>query len=65
MGYARVPMSSQGVAATIVVPLLDQVDSWLAQSVRSALAQTGLGELWTCEQVVNRERFRSALQTAS
>ena len=25
----------------------------------------GLGELWTCEQVVNRERFRSALRTAS
>lgn len=23
----------------------------------------GLGELWTCEQVVNRERFRSALRT--
>jgi hypothetical protein len=25
----------------------------------------GLGELWTCEQVVNRERLRSALRTAS
>ena len=24
-----------------------------------------LGELWTCDQVVNRERFRSALPTAS
>ena len=27
-------------AATIVIPLLDQVDEWLAQCVRSALAQT-------------------------
>ncbi len=25
----------------------------------------GLGDLWTCEQMVNRERFRSALRTAS
>lgn len=40
MGYARVPVSSQGVAATIVVPLLDQVDSWLEACVRSALEQT-------------------------
>lgn len=40
MGYARVPVSSERFAATIVVPLLDQVDSWLEQCVRSALAQT-------------------------
>lgn len=40
-------MSSEGLAATIVVPLLDQVDSWLEQSVRSGLAQTA-----PCEVIV-------------
>ncbi len=33
-------MASERFAATIVVPLLDQVDSWLEQCVQSALAQT-------------------------
>ena len=47
MGYAPVPVSSQRFGATIVVPLLDQVDSWLEQSVRSALAQTA-----PCEVIV-------------
>jgi glycosyltransferase involved in cell wall biosynthesis len=38
-GRAELRMDSQFVA-TIVIPLLDQVDEWLRQCVRSALMQT-------------------------
>jgi glycosyltransferase involved in cell wall biosynthesis len=40
-----IPDTSATPRATIVIPLLDQVDAWLEQCVRSALAQTVRAEV--------------------
>jgi hypothetical protein len=51
---------------TLVISLHDcYARQWLDWYPELLTELQGLGELWTCDQVVNRERFRSALQTAS
>ncbi len=51
---------------TLVISLHDcYARRWLDWYPELLTELQGLGELWTCEQVVNRARFRSALQAAS
>jgi glycosyltransferase involved in cell wall biosynthesis len=48
-------MSSHGFAASIIVPLLDQRDDWLEQSLRSALTQTVPCEVIVVHSTKTRE----------